>query len=97
MHGVGLAERLPYDLYPALHLCHFCPAPNRFGLHCSSASNDQAFPFETLTLTTALKSKGYQTAISGKWHLGSLPECGPRKYGFDHSYGALAGAVGMYD
>lgn len=71
--------------------------PNRFGLHCSSASNDQAFPFGTLTLASALKSVGYQTAISGKWHLGSLPEWGPRKYGFDHSYGALAGAVGMYD
>jgi arylsulfatase A-like enzyme len=71
--------------------------PNRFGLHCSSASNDQAFPFETLTLASALKSVGYQTAICGKWHLGSLPEWGPMKYGFDHSYGGLAGAVGMYD
>lgn len=71
--------------------------PNRFGLHCSSASNDQAFPFETLTMASALKGMGYQTAISGKWHLGSLPEWGPMKYGFDHSYGGLAGAVGMYD
>ncbi len=71
--------------------------PNRFGLHCSSASNDQAVPFGTLTMASALKSQGYQTAISGKWHLGSLPEWGPMKYGFDHSYGCLAGAVGMYD
>jgi len=71
--------------------------PNRYGLHCSSASNDQAFPFETVTLASALKSKGYNTAISGKWHLGSLPKWGPLKYGFNHSYGGLAGALGMYD
>ncbi len=71
--------------------------PNRYGLHCSSASNDQAFPFETVTLASALRSKGYNTAISGKWHLGSLPKWGPLKYGFDHSYGGLAGALGMYD
>lgn len=71
--------------------------PNRFGIHCSSASNDQAFPFDTETLASALKSQGYQTAISGKWHLGSLLKWGPLKYGFDHSYGGLAGAMGMYD
>lgn len=71
--------------------------PNRFGIHCSSASNEQAFPFETVTLASALKSMGYQTAISGKWHLGSLVKWGPLKFGFDHSYGGLAGAMGMYD
>ena len=71
--------------------------PNRFGAHCSSASNDQAFPFETVTLASVLKKQGYQTAISGKWHLGSLLEWGPLQYGFDHAYGSLAGALGMYD
>jgi arylsulfatase A-like enzyme len=71
--------------------------PTRYGLHCSSASNDQAFPFGTETLASALKSVGYTTALSGKWHLGSLPKWGPLKYGFDHSYGGLAGALGMYD
>lgn len=71
--------------------------PNRFGLHCSSASNDQAFPFDTVTMASALRSVGYDTAISGKWHLGSLVQWGPRKFGFNHSYGGLAGALGMYD
>jgi len=71
--------------------------PTRYGLHCSSASNDQAFPFGTETLASALKSVGYTTALSGKWHLGSLPKWGPLKYGFDYSYGGLAGALGMYD
>lgn len=71
--------------------------PNRYGLHCSGASNQQAFPFGTVTLASALQSIGYNTAISGKWHLGSLPKWGPLKYGFNHSYGSLAGALGMYD
>ena len=30
-------------------------------------------------------------AITGKWHLGSKPEEGPQKFGFDHGYGSLAG------
>ena len=31
--------------------------PTRFGLHCSSASNDQAFPFGTETWLRSLKAK----------------------------------------
>jgi arylsulfatase A-like enzyme len=71
--------------------------PSRFGPHCTSASNDQAFPLGTPTLASVLKAAGYETAIVGKWHLGSNPEWGPNHYGFDHSYGSLAGAVGMHD
>ncbi len=50
-----------------------------------------------MTLANVLSEVGYETAISGKWHLGSLPEWGPLKYGFNHSHGSFAGAVGMYD
>ncbi|MBM4082731.1 MAG: sulfatase, partial [Planctomycetes bacterium] len=45
----------------------------------------------------ALRAAGYDTAITGKWHLGSKPEWGPRQFGFDHSYGSLAGGVGPLD
>ena len=71
--------------------------PSRFGPHCTHASNEQAFTIGTPTLASVLKSAGYETAIVGKWHLGSKPEWGPNHHGFDHSYGSLAGAVGMYD
>lgn len=71
--------------------------PSRFGTHCQQASNEQAFPFGTPTLASVLKAAGYDTALMGKWHLGSLPKWGPRHYGFDHTYGSFAGAVGMYD
>ncbi len=67
---------------------------SRFG--CTNPVNTRVFPFDTVTLARALKSVGYQTALVGKWHLGSKPEWGPHKYGFDHSYGSLAGGVASY-
>ncbi|HEY5311592.1 MAG TPA: sulfatase-like hydrolase/transferase, partial [Pirellulales bacterium] len=68
---------------------------SRFG--CVGAQNARVYPFDTITLAAALKSVGYTTALTGKWHLGSLPEWGPNKFGFDHAYGSLAGGVGPYD
>ena len=71
--------------------------PSRFGNHCTQASNERALPFGTPTLASLLKDAGYETALCGKWHLGSKPEWGPNFFGFDHSYGSFAGAVGMFD
>jgi arylsulfatase A-like enzyme len=68
---------------------------SRFGNN--RPSNEQVLPFETITLARALQSAGYETQISGKWHLGSLPESEPRRFGFDHSYGCLAGGCGPYN
>ena len=65
---------------------------SRFGV--TSPQSSQAFPFGTVTMASALKARGYETCITGKWHLGSLPEWGPRKFGFDRSYGALGGGTG---
>ncbi len=64
---------------------------SRFGI--TTPSNSLALPFDTLTLPKALKSQGYETCLIGKWHLGSKPEWGPNHFGFDHSYGSLAGGV----
>ncbi len=60
-------------------------------------SNERVLPWKTHTLARVLKSAGYRTGITGKWHLGSLPEWGPRKFGFDISYGSLAGGVHPYN
>lgn len=68
---------------------------SRFGV--TTPQNERALPFETVTLPRALKECGYETCLSGKWHLGSKPEWGPNHYGFDHGYGSLAGGVGPYD
>lgn len=67
----------------------------RFGV--VSPDNKRAYPWDTITLPRALKAAGYDTCLTGKWHLGSKPEEGPNHFGFDHSYGSLAGGVGPWD
>lgn len=59
--------------------------------------NERALPWDTVTLPRALRSVGYATCLTGKWHLGSLPEQGPNHFGFDHSYGSLAGGVSPWN
>jgi len=71
--------------------------PSRFGSHCTQPSNEQALPYGTQTLASLLREEGYDTAIVGKWHLGSKPEWGPNHYGFAYSYGSLAGGMAPYD
>jgi arylsulfatase A-like enzyme len=68
---------------------------SRFGN--TSPNNERVLPWGTPTLASLLKSAGYSTSIVGKWHLGSLPKWGPHHFGFDRSYGSLAGGVGPYN
>ncbi|MDP6930967.1 MAG: sulfatase-like hydrolase/transferase, partial [Planctomycetota bacterium] len=71
--------------------------PSRFGPAAQQANNAPAFPKGTPTLGTMFLAEGYETYLCGKWHLGSSKKHGPNHHGFQHSYGSLAGAVGMYD
>lgn len=70
--------------------------PGRFGISGLQAANRPLIPHGTLTMASFLKASGYQTYLTGKWHMGSWPEHGPNHHGFDYSYGGLAGAVGAY-
>ena len=63
----------------------------------TTPSNARVLNWDTLTLPRALRSVGYDTCLTGKWHLGSLPEEGPNHFGFDHSYGSLAGGVSPWN
>lgn len=67
--------------------------PGRFGPQALKPTNLRAMPLGTTTLASALKSKGYYTCQSGKWHLGARPEWSPTAFGFDHGYGTLTGAA----
>ena len=71
--------------------------PSRFGPKSQQASNEPAFPLGTPTLATMFLAEGYETYLCGKWHLGSKQDHGPNQHGFQHSYGSLAGAIGMYE
>jgi len=68
---------------------------SRFGI--TTPINTLGLPPETVTLPRALQSVGYETCLVGKWHLGSLPKWGPNHFGFDHSYGSLAGGVSPWN
>lgn len=68
---------------------------SRFGI--TTPTNERALPWDTITLARALQSVGYETCLVGKWHLGSAPDWGPNHYGFDHSYGSLAGGVSPWN
>lgn len=50
-----------------------------------------------VTVAEVLKSAGYDTCMTGKWHLGSeKPNDRPLQRGFDHFYGSLAGAFSFF-
>lgn len=53
-------------------------------------------PQSTPTLATMLGDAGYQTALSGKWHLGLTEDSRPGSHGFDRSFGFFAGCIDYY-
>ena len=55
-------------------------------------------PFEAgkITLAGMLKNAGYETCLSGKWHLGMRPVEIPNLFGFDRSYGYLGPWLDSY-
>ncbi len=70
---------------------------SRFGIGEPIAmKSKQVLPTNVETLPEALKKEGYQTAITGKWHLGLSLESGPSHYGFDYTYGFLHGQIDQY-
>ena len=64
---------------------------SRFGV--TTPTNVLGLPMDTVTVAKALRDAGYSTCLTGKWHLGSELRWGPNHFGFDHSYGSLAGGV----
>jgi len=51
-----------------------------------------------VTIAEVLKNNGYQTFMSGKWHLGySGSQRWPLQRGFDRYYGILAGATNYFE
>ena len=48
------------------------------------------------TLPSLLRQQGYHTALVGKWHMGSLPDFGPLKSGYDEFWGNRGGGVDYF-
>lgn len=75
--------------------------PRRFGYQANLNKRAEGYPTRpTLqglpvgehTLGDQLKHAGYQTALFGKWHLGTGDIFHPNQRGFDHFYGMLNGS-----
>ena len=49
------------------------------------------WPSSVPTIARILQENGYRTALSGKWHLGTVDGCRPADHGFDEWFGFLAG------
>lgn len=62
--------------------------PNRIGIHGALGPRSQVGINSTeVTLAELLKSRGYSTAMFGKWHLGDSRQFLPRQHGFDEYFG----------
>jgi arylsulfatase A-like enzyme len=70
--------------YPArMNLTDWLPGRNDYPFQkLKNVDVIQHLPNNEVTLAKALKDKGYNTAIIGKWHLGEAPN-DPTQYGFD--------------
>ena len=62
----------------------------------SKGSTTLGLPPEIPTLPSLLKDAGYVTSLIGKWHLGYPPTFGPRRSGYDHFYGIMAGGADYF-
>ena len=70
--------------------------PIRYGLHLGVVRPwaQYGLPLDERTLPQALQEAGYETAITGKWHLGHFePAYLPTSRGFTHQYGHYNGAL----
>ncbi|PCJ95525.1 MAG: arylsulfatase [Flavobacteriaceae bacterium] len=62
--------------------------PNRIGIHNALMPNSPVGLNPTeITIAELLNSKGYKTAIHGKWHLGDAAKFMPNNHGFDEYFG----------
>lgn len=52
---------------------------------------------QCVTIAEVLRSGGYRTYMSGKWHVGEAPEHWPRKRGFDRYFGLISGASSYFE
>jgi len=69
--------------------------PSRFGV-LTPLGDDGRLPPDTITLPGVLRSRGYRTHITGKWHIGAPPDSRPLLFGFDTSYGYFRGQIDPY-
>lgn len=66
------------------------------GLH-PRRRNNRLLHSDMTTLAEVLRSAGYRTSLTGKWHLGSTFPNRPTDRGFDGYYGVASGCCNFFD
>lgn len=62
--------------------------PNRIGIHGALGPGSKTgLHADETTIAELLKTRGYATAIFGKWHIGDHPSFMPTRHGFDEFFG----------
>jgi arylsulfatase A-like enzyme len=73
---------------------------DRFGFTTNPTINPAnpiaGIPLEEENMAEVLRKVGYNSAIIGKWHMGSHPVHHPLNRGFDHFFGFLSGGHNYY-
>lgn len=64
--------------------------------HADRDDPDMALPAGQPTLPGLLREAGYATALTGKWHLGALPQHGPLRSGYESFFGISGGHAGYF-
>jgi arylsulfatase A-like enzyme len=70
--------------------------PARLGFEKNIRSEKDGLTSSVPTLSSWLKEAGYQTALLGKWHLGSAPDFTPNAHGYDQFFGHHQWTVSYY-
>ena len=74
-------------------------SPMRLGVmyHVIRPWLDAGVPLQEHFISQTFRAAGYQTAVTGKWHLGHARRAfWPNQRGFDHAYGHVNGAIDYY-
>lgn len=81
------------DNHPAgVGTMQYIQAPNQLG----SVNYAAQLHDGVVTVAEVLASKGYSTAMAGKWHLATTPENYPHRRGFQQSFSLLQGGASHF-
>ncbi|HEX5872936.1 MAG TPA: sulfatase-like hydrolase/transferase, partial [Longimicrobium sp.] len=69
------------------------PARTAAGLYEPLTTHPTGLDPDPPTLGRLMRDAGYETALVGKWHLGTLPRFHPLRHGWDEFYGILGAAA----
>ncbi len=98
-----VAEGVELDRFYAFPVCSPTRAammtgrsPLRFGITAPLGRSRPGPPLDERFLPQSFRAAGYQTLMSGKWHLGGADGELPQERGFDHFYGFVGGVTEYY-